>query len=630
MRAFLSCLPAVLADTCSPLAPQYGDVYEYDPVSQERSFSSVVDREDATWSPKIMDEHQWMEIAIPQGAELVGVRTQGRAAAEWVSTYGLLLKEAFADNQFWYFDAGDGAGNVDGHSIVDRNLTLPEHGLAFSALRIAPHDWQKAISMKVSLLLRDRLTSGNPYPTKVPAGDAATVYSGIGRFVGQMTCTAFYIDTPGSDAYALSAGHCTQDFFSASGVMRVVAEDKSWPINFRLNSGSTVQVSTTRVEYATMQGMDVSLVRLNRTKQEMSDLGVRALQLAESLPELGAAVSVLGVPSGDDTLQRASCQHLGLADIAERFASWEAVVKNDCAGIREGFSGSPMLDAAGRVYAVLGTTTIGAISETCAMGNPCEVVAARSTGARTCNETNYGARAIAFHGCFDERGFNSSLSTCALKQKIGTERLIPSRIVNTPANDHFGNPDLLWQVEVPSGWEAVKYKQGPAHGTHCQEEAGWSEAIGIGDDQPLKSIAIDDREGLYRFCIVGKKSGGAFQPFAQSTYFVTYVDNTPPTRIPSVVAGNFGTDFVEPIFDVPELVDFRYALPEGEADTCPSNTTSYRRYMRFPFQVDLVNKHQAPLCLQGSDYAGQWGPVYRFLAVNSSMMATTTSLTVMV
>lgn len=412
--------------------------------------------------------------------------------------------------------------------------------------------------------------------------------------------------------------------------MSVVAEDKVWPINFRLNSGSIVQISTTRVEYATMQGMDVSLVRLNTTKKEMSDLGIQALQLAESLPNSGEPVSIVGVPTGDDTMQQVSCQHLGLVDIGERFASWEAVVKNDCAGIREGFSGSPMLDAAGQVYSVVGTTTIGAISETCAMGNPCEVVADRPRGAQTCNETNYGAQAVTFKGCFGESGFDSLLSTCDLKQKLGTDRLIPSKLVNTPANDPRGNPDLLWQVEVPSGWEAVKYKQGAAHSTRCEEEAGWSDAIDVADGQPLKSIAIDDREGLYRFCVVGKKASGDFQPFDQSTYFVTYVDNTSPTRIPTIIAGNFGPDSVEPIFDVPELVDFRYYLPEGETETCPSNTSSYRRYMRFPFQVDLANKHQTPLCLQGSDYASHEGPIYLFLGVNSSMAASTASLTVMV
>jgi len=274
------------------------------------------------------------------------------------------------------------------------------------------------------------------------------------------------------------------------------------------------------------------------------------------------------------------------------------------------------------VYGIVGTTTIGALSQSCAMGNPCEVSRSRPTGAQTCNETNYGTQATQFNGCFGEDGFDSLLSTCPLKQKIGTDRLIPTRIVNTPANHDRWNPDLLWQVEVPTDWAAVKYKQGPAHTVNCEDEAGYSEAISVADGQPLQNVSMVDQEGLHRFCVVGKRAATSFQPFDQSTYFVTYIDKTSPTRIPTVQPG-FGPLSVEPLFEVPELTDFKYFLPEGETDSCPSDTSSYRRYMRFPFPVDLNNKRQAPLCLQGADYADHWSPIYRFLAVNSSAPADT-------
>merc|ERR1712032_1075653 len=130
-------------------------------------------------------------------------------------------------------------------------------------------------------------------------------------------------------------------------------------------------------------------------------------------------------------------------------------------------------------------------------------------------------------------------------------------------------------------------------GTNCQDGEGFSEAINVGDGQPLKDIPMSDQEGLHRFCMVGQREGADFQPFDQSTYFVTNVDKTPPERMPVVAFGRWG--FTLP-YNFPELAGFIHYEPAGEMEACPSDTSDWTNSNQIQINLDqiyLEGKHQA-------------------------------------
>src|SRR6185295_1091209 len=102
----------------------------------------------------------------------------------------------------------------------------------------------------------------------LPYLSGASPYSGVGRYEGRATCTAFLLDTgvpaDGSTApaYALTSGHCPAQTGSndvvidSPGVGRVI-------FNYFIDSERTqLPVAVARTAYSTMKGRDLAVLEL--------------------------------------------------------------------------------------------------------------------------------------------------------------------------------------------------------------------------------------------------------------------------------------------------------------------------------------------------------------------------------
>ena len=110
----------------------------------------------------------------------------------------------------------------------------------------------------------------------------ASPYSGIGRYEGRATCTAFLLDTgpipdAASDApaYALTGGHCpvltssNEVVMDGAGIGRVV-------FNFFVDSAHRqFPVAVARTAYATSKGRSIAVLELAASYRELSAQQIR-------------------------------------------------------------------------------------------------------------------------------------------------------------------------------------------------------------------------------------------------------------------------------------------------------------------------------------------------------------------
>lgn len=434
------------------------------------------------------------------------------------------------------------------------------------------------------------------------AGGENAAYTGIGRFSGPLTCTAFFIRPPQaletSPAYVMAAGHCI-DTSSANQVIRdrALTNARVTFNYFRDTQTSQITVPAKAAVYATMKGLDVSVIELNTTFGELAKRGVTPLDLADSVAR---EVKVIGAPyantpSEEAFLRVATCELGPRVDLIEFFWHFFGAYPNTCSDIASGSSGSPVLSRdTGKVVALMNTTTAGAAIDTgdfpCFNGQPCEVTQGGFVYRR---DTNYAVPVSDVNTCFDESGrFSADLASCLLDSGRQLALSAPLRAVQ---------PKSRWNVRVTGeAFPQYRYKVVREGFGDCRDPQGYgalTNASLINDELP----EIDSR---YYLCVLGDG-----QPARFPTMVHTRVDTTPPSiAIPYTFFDRGDAYLFDPIFVLPELVDFSYKVIEAGGPTC-AESDNFARYFRIPVRVP---KTSSRFCLIGRDEAGNATPILEF------------------
>ncbi|MCB0385493.1 MAG: trypsin-like peptidase domain-containing protein, partial [Bdellovibrionales bacterium] len=238
-------------------------------------------------------------------------------------------------------------------------------------------------------------------------------------------CSATLIDNGGPDqspAYIVTNGHCLMNGYPQPGefiVDRAPARGMSFTARYFRDAGGereTIQVA--RVEYATMTGTDMALMRLAATRGEVARRGLRGFPIARHAPALGEAVVNVGIPQSgvrDRYLRRSRCEILEQVDLEEGGWEFTGSFRNKCSVVG-GSSGSSLVSSAsGEVVALINTGVSDSTPTPCRTNHPCEVTKGGSRSSRP--EFNYAQRVHELASCFDGQGvFRINDPQCRLQR----------------------------------------------------------------------------------------------------------------------------------------------------------------------------------------------------------------------
>jgi hypothetical protein len=474
-----------------------------------------------------------------------------------------------------------------------------------------------------SLALRvpDGLRPGSPaVPLAELDPEVAAGYSGVALVEAGGGCSGVLLapgaGSPPADApaYVLTNGHCI-DLLSPTAVLLDAPGDGS--VRFGWSGGPAVESAIGRVAWATMKGTDLALIELETPLADLLASGVRAYPIGPVPPEPGSRAVVVGGPSpvdgGDRRLMLTVCGVGKPHDLLEHTWTWFGFPDLDCADIRPGSSGSPLLDpSTGALVGLVNTSTAGSEALTdCAFNRPCEVTTA---GAVSRPDTAYGPRVADLAGCFDAAWrFLGPGGTCPLDPGSGLSVEGATVTTNPDRPSPSGDPP-------PTGWGAhlravepdiawYRMKTGVLGAVDCRDPEDYGPPVSLAS-RPLIARQLPRDEGRYQLCLLAGRSasldGGWSDPrFAD--VLTASVDRTPPRppvelRIEEDRAGWR----IEPGFMWPELSAFAWKAGIPERTDC-LDPSGYAVYDEGPISLART---LAPtrLCVIGYDDANNPTP----------------------
>jgi hypothetical protein len=435
-------------------------------------------------------------------------------------------------------------------------------------------------------------------------------WSGVGRFQNGISCTAFLIRPPGagdgSPAYVISSGHCINTSPPNEVVLDrgLAATSRVTFRYFRDAARDQLPVRALRAVHSTMKGLDLAVVELESALGALTTAGITPLELSEIEPERGEAVWNVGVPTSsipadEQFLRIGTCSIGHVADLIEFTWHFWASYSNACPDIYGGSSGSPLISQrSGRVVAAMNTTTLGASIETgdfrCFSGQPCEVVAG---GFRYLPETNYAVPVIGLARCFDSEGiFRLSRDGCPLDPGEQLSITFPARA---------GKPGTRWNAVLSGSLPYYRYKVVGEGTDDCRSERGYGTPIELAMSNRITD-PLPEQARRYYLCVLAGRSPEPDSTWQQAKFatMIHYrVDDSPPTIPIPYQFVDAGESYVtQPIFQIPELSDYRYKLADTASDTCDS-PQGYRPYLRVAIRIQK-NPGAHRICYIGADEAG--------------------------
>ncbi|WP_060509840.1 trypsin-like peptidase domain-containing protein [Pseudomonas sp. NBRC 111124] len=346
-------------------------------------------------------------------------------------------------------------------------------------LRLAP----------LGLILVSQLADATPPPTTpltlYNSLGQNSEWTGVGRLIwNNRHCIGTLLDsrdaTLGTNgpAYMLTAGHC------AGGVNGKVIVDQPITGSIAFNYFVDTQdqrhtVPLKRTLWSSLQGVDLALLELDATLEELLAQGVTPLKLGPS-PASGSAVQVIGEASSIG-------KGLRLSTCTERFHStasvdnwvWRNVRRNDCQGLDTGASGSPVID--------VGSHRLVSI-------------------ANSLHDSEVGAIPLSrLQGCFSAGRADLELETCQLlpafqlePQGNGFKALTKARSMADGSLE-----PARWGFEFLIDTPRYRYKA-TTDALACEDPVGYSGTI------PASEAMINDpigpAPGTHYLCLVGVQS----------------------------------------------------------------------------------------------------------------------------
>jgi hypothetical protein len=480
--------------------------------------------------------------------------------------------------------------------------------------------------------------AGEPGGSEAPAPaeplplEQLASFASVAMMDAGSNCTGTLIDTgvAAGPAYVLTNGHCVGDVGRSAQRTTIDVEWFGTAEFFRVagNLDATHQVDVIAIEYSTMHMTDTAIVRLDATLGELAGYGITAVPITEREPARSDAVTNVGIPVQNlvDTewvMRRSECTLGDQHTVLEFTWIWQRVWSNDCPGIVQGSSGSPLFALAAdgtpeAVVAMINTTTWGTATERggdCFLNRPCELE--RGT-ARVAEQTSYAQSVAGVGECFSATSGEFALG--------GDCPLSVTSVWASRGGGSFrggGLPDSVGALPVAS---VVGRAAGPVRtalvplsdGGECREPDTYADSVPVdvpattGTEWEVEGTAVDvdlpETEGWYGLCAVSAEeySGAAT---------VTYeVDRTPPVADVHVSIEDLGAGafWVRPYLAPPEIATIRFTWgAAGEVDC--SDTRSFQDFFIVPLLLEPENL-PATYCVYGMDNAGNASAV-RELAV---------------
>lgn len=450
-------------------------------------------------------------------------------------------------------------------------------------------------------------------------------FSAVAEMNAGSNCTGTLIDTgvPSGPAYILTNGHCVGDVGRSAQATTVSIEwgGTATFLAAQGNRDNLLSVDVVGLEYSTMRHTDTAIVRLKPTLGELVELGIRPVPITADEPDAGAAVVNVGVPvqnlyPDDWVLRRGECKLGSQQTLLESGWLWFGAWSNDCPGIIQGSSGSPLfsVDADGnptRIVAMINTTTWGGTPVgACTINHPCEV---SDGGVRMQEQTSYAQSVAGLAGCFGADGKFALGEGCPLPNSSVWNEFgggsfrggdLPNFAGDLPAVNLVGRAEgSVRTALVPLGdARACQHPETYLDAAATALPKAGEEWERVGVNIPVK---LPEQEGRFLFCAVA----GEDYPGAASVLFD--VDRTPPT-IPAgaeIEDIGGGAVVVRPVIHPPEITSVRFTWGAPNTVDC-DNTEGFQEFFIVPLTLergDLPVKY----CVYGMDTAGNRTDVTR-------------------
>ncbi|AVB22640.1 serine protease [Pseudomonas avellanae] len=399
-------------------------------------------------------------------------------------------------------------------------------------------------------------------------------WNGIGRIKsrGGSSCTATLIDTrsadspPDAPAYVVTSGHCIS---RQNGVI-ITDREVEGSIQFNFFTDSTARsYPLKRINWSSMQGVDLAVVELQPTLKSLIDDGIQPLALASEMPEQDREILWVGAPLTRDTghLRMAACVHKTSEVIMEQPWVWRHTVSNQCRDVDVGASGSPLLIRDNsEIYAVLNLTnqpeSEGATED---FNNEIPGFPLMAP------DSNYGSPFTALNRCFVSGTFSTDPAVCELFptfsvnfDTLGRQPGQRARVqLDAEGNDVYPAWDLLFQVDTPF----YRYKK-VTSAMQCEDQVDYSQAYA--SQAAAINEPVDGHIGINWLCIIGVSSADE-QPsiglMRNALTLAIELQAAGPTPEPQVKIGKnrFGASSVSWSYEH-RLID-HYTVKMGPPDT---------------------------------------------------------------
>ncbi|HMR48999.1 MAG TPA: hypothetical protein PKE40_07215 [Arachnia sp.] len=471
-----------------------------------------------------------------------------------------------------------------------------------------------------------------PLPDLAPPIPLAELgdFTGVARLDMGSSCTGTIIETGVDDgpAYLITNGHCTGDVGRAPQAVTVGEEwfGQAFLLD-TYDNPSPLTLNAEALEYSTMRGRDVAIVRLKESLGELKGLGIDPIPIIDEEPAPGTAVRNIAAPvqdlDWDDwVLRTGDCTLTHQTDLLEFRWLWTDAWANDCPGVRMGSSGSPLLtlnDDGGpaAIAAVINTTTWGSSVDNgglCFLNRPCEF---GDDGLTMVEETSYAVSVAGVGRCFVDGVFtlggDCPLEVSSVWANTGGGIFrggdLPDAVGQTAQADLVINPAFADSAPVRTALVELTRSTvctDPAvYADYATAEASIAPAVEDPWDPGLVlPVTLPEEEGHYALCAV------AGDDYAGAAAVVFEVDRTPPLFQPGASVEDLGEGNVSiaPFLNPPELSTVRFTWVEGDTE-CPT-TEQFQDFFIVPLMLEAEHL-PATYCIYGLDQAGNTTDVVR-------------------